>query len=70
MAIKKFYRCDPEKHTGCSKESCKYNPDAKYHDCELTIHKELSIDRIPIEINTPGQNKTHINSNPCNSAMG
>ena len=37
-----LYACDPEKKIVCAKTICKYNPNAKYHDCACTTHSEFA----------------------------
>lgn len=36
------YLCDPEKHTGCPKTGCAYNPNAIQRECYSTINEEYA----------------------------
>ena len=45
---KLWYKCDPNKNTGCKKTGCKHNPDSVYPVCQFTSNRDYSIDGKPL----------------------
>lgn len=43
-----LYKCDPDKNKQCKKTWCAHNEKAVHAVCELTKHKEYSVDGQPI----------------------
>lgn len=42
-AKKELYLCDPNKNVECRKTSCKYDTNAKWHECDCTTKKEFAM---------------------------
>lgn len=77
--MKQVYICDPEKNKECSKTTCIHNPEAKYRDCELTLHRgyaKVGIDGLPIRFEEEiedGVRKKQVNIRrdiPCTNHSG
>lgn len=40
---KVWYRCDPKKNTGCKKNTCTQNANARFKMCDQTSHRQFAL---------------------------
>lgn len=61
----KVFNCNPERNTQCTKELCMYNTNAKEKLCNQTMNPDFALEigqTAQKKAYTPGQKKTHFNS--------